>query len=102
MDIEPALQEQLRRRQELIDGVRRLLIDRLHVRRAPEEIDPDCPLFGAGLGLDSVDAVELVVGLDTEFGVRMASDTGVRRALRTVNTVVDLIQKERGDVGRSG
>ena len=39
----------------------------------PEDIEPDAPLFGGGLGLDSVDALELVVAIEKEFGIRVDS-----------------------------
>ena len=78
-------------REEVLGRVRRLLIDKLRVRRAPQEIDPDTPLFGSGLGLDSIDAVELLVCLDTDFGVRRPDDVTGRAVLRTVNGIVDLV-----------
>jgi len=78
-------------RQAVIDRVRRVLIESLGVRRAPDEIDPDAPLFGTGLGLDSVDAVELVVSLETEFGVHFEPGAMSRRVMRTVGTVTDAV-----------
>jgi len=78
-------------REEVLARVRRLLIEKLRVRRSPEEIDPDTPLFGSGLGLDSIDAVELLVCLDTDFGVRIPDDVTGRAVLRTVNGIVDLV-----------
>ena len=48
-------------REQALARIREILIQKLHVRRAPDEIDPDTPLFGTGLGLDSVDAVDLHV-----------------------------------------
>jgi acyl carrier protein len=85
------MQARLAERQALLDRVRRLLVEQLHLRREPDEIDPDCSLFGTGLGLDSVDAVELVVALETEFGVILPDGPPSRRALRTVNTLIDVV-----------
>jgi acyl carrier protein len=88
----------IQKREELLARVRRLLVEQLHIRRAPDEIDPDCPLFATGLGLDSVDAVELVVGLENEFGLVVDDGPPARRALRTVNTLIDLVlEKEAAD-----
>lgn len=84
------------RREHVLARVRRVLIDALEVERAPEEIDPDAPLFGTGLGLDSVDAVELVVSLETEFGVVLPDEGVGRRGMRTVGTVVDLVLAQQG------
>ncbi len=81
----------IERRTGVLDRVRKVLIERLHVPRAPGEIDPDAPLFGTGLGLDSVDAVELVVSLETEFSITLPEGVVTRRAMRTVGSVVDLV-----------
>jgi acyl carrier protein len=86
-----AIRDLVAHREDVLARVRLLLIEKLRVRRAPEEIDPDTPLFGTGLGLDSIDSVELLVCLDTDFGLRIPNDTSGRAALRTVNGVVDLV-----------
>jgi acyl carrier protein len=79
------------RRGDVVARVRTVLIDRLGIRREPDEIDPDAPLFGTGLGLDSVDAVELVVSLETEFSLQFPAGYMHRRLLRTVGTVADAV-----------
>ena len=91
MDERARVQTSISRRCEVVDGVRQVLIDRLGVRRASDEIDPDAPLFGTGLGLDSVDAVELVVSLEAHFHVHFPPGLMDRRALRTVGTVADVV-----------
>ena len=58
-------------REETLSRVRQLLIEELKVRREPDEIDPDTPLFGTGLRLDSVDAVELVIAVESAFRLRL-------------------------------
>ena len=80
----------------LLDRVRRMLRDTMKLRIEPESIDPDVPLFGTGLGMDSVDAVELVVQLDAVFGLTLSGSPWVSAKLRTVNTIVDAIM-EVGD-----
>jgi aminomethyltransferase len=92
----PELKDWLELRAQFLSRVRRVLIEELHVQRAPEEIDPDAPLFGTGLGLDSVDAVELVVSLETEFGFRLDDEHLARAAMRTVNSLVDLVMRRAG------
>jgi len=98
--VEIPLESYTQRREELLSRVRKILIDRLHVRRAPDEIDPDTSLFLSGLGLDSVDMVELVIACEAEFGVRIRSGTAGRARLRTLNNVVDFViseeEKSRG------
>jgi acyl carrier protein len=96
------LQQLIARRERVLAGVRRILIDDLHVRREPDEIDPDTPLFGTGLGLDSVDAVELVVSLESTLGARLPDSGAGRRWMRTVGTLVDfvLMTEEQRDGAR--
>lgn len=89
--MDPALRERLALRRSILERVRRLLIDELQVRREPDEIDPDTPLFGGGLALDSIDAVDLLIRLDSEFGIEITSDEEGRTVLRTVNSIVDLV-----------
>jgi len=64
---------------------------------APEQIGDDLPLFGPdGLGLDSIDALELVVSMEKTFGVGVPSSDVAGKALRTVNTIHDYISKNAG------
>ena len=85
------LTEQVAEREEVLGKVRQMLISVLDVQRAPDEIDPDAPLFGTGLGLDSIDAVEVVVSMEELFGVRLSDDAMVRAEMRTVNALVDVV-----------
>jgi acyl carrier protein len=56
--------------EELIEKVKLMIIDSLRIEgMSPDEIDSDAPLFGEGLGLDSIDALQLVVAMEKEFGV---------------------------------
>ena len=91
----PELANQIAEREEILRGLRSVLIDRMRLRREPDEIDPDAPLFGAGFALDSLDAVELVVCLDTMFGVSLPDNAQLRPHMRTLNTLVDLVLAHR-------
>ncbi len=62
-----------------------------------DEIDPDAVLFGTGLGLDSVDAVELTVAIESEFGVKVPDNEKSRSIFRTVNSLVDHILTSSND-----
>jgi acyl carrier protein len=81
----PAVSLYARRREEVLGDVRRMLIEKLRVQREPDEIDPDTALFGSGLGFDALDAVELTVCLDVDFGVKLP-ETGSGGWMRTVNS----------------
>ena len=85
-----------RQRELALADVRRLLIRSLDLRREPEEIDPDTSLFGTGLGLDSVDAVEIVIAMEIDLGVKLGDDQHRRRAMRSVNALVDAVLVHRG------
>ena len=61
----------------------------------PEQIADDQPLFQEGLGLDSIDALELVVSMEKTFGVGVPNSEVAAKALRTVNTIRDYILEKR-------
>lgn len=92
------LKQQIAEREEILGQVRRTLIDMLHVECIPEELDPDTPIFGTGLGLDSIDYVELVVFLERDYGIRLESPMDGRAAMRTINSLTDIIIAKRADV----
>jgi acyl carrier protein len=90
-DLEPALAQHLARRQDALERVRRVLVENLRVPLPAEQIELDAPLFGTGLGLDSVDAVELVVAIESEFGFRVPEGGAGPWALRTVHSLVEFV-----------
>jgi acyl carrier protein len=91
----PELAARIAAREAILAVLREVLIDRMRLRREPDEIDPDAPLFGAGFGFDSLDAIELVVCLDTMFGVALRDNGVLRQQMRTLNTVIDLVLAHR-------
>lgn len=54
--------------------VAQLIVEALHLEIAPEDIRPDEPLFGEGLGLDSIDALELSLAISRKYGLELKSD----------------------------
>lgn len=91
--MEADLSEYVAHRVAILDRVRHILRDTMKLQIEPEAIDPDAPLFGTGLGMDSVDAVELVVQLDTVFGLQLDGSPEAFVKVRTVNTIVDAIME---------
>lgn len=58
----------------------------------PENLSDDEPLIGSGLNLDSIDALELVVALEKEFGIKISSSEESRRALGSISQLADYIR----------
>lgn len=75
--------------------VKRMLVEQLHLRMDPSEIGDQVPLFGeAGLGLDSVDAIELVSGVESRFGYSFPSEDAARKVLTSVAALADHLAAE--------
>lgn len=91
--MDPELAAKIERRDEILRRIQKILIERLQVRRESNELDPDTPLFGAGIGLDSVDSVELIVSIEAEFGLKLRHEASGRRYMRTINTMADMISQ---------
>jgi acyl carrier protein len=73
--------------------IKHLLVSALHLEGlAPSDIADDAPLFGEGLGLDSVDALELVVALEKEFAIRIQSHEVGKEAFVSVSTLAAFIE----------
>jgi len=75
------------------DRIKRLIVDSLHLEGVrPESIEDDAPLFGEGLGLDSVDALELVVALEREFDIKIKSNEIGHEAFTSVASLAQFIE----------
>lgn len=78
--------------QNLRDAIKKMMVENLMLKVTADEIRDDMPLFGPdGLGLDSIDALELVVGLEKQFGVSVPNSEAARQALATVNSIHDYV-----------
>ena len=76
--------------------VKSLIVENLMLQIGAHEIADDQPLFGPGsLGLDSVDALQLVVALDKNYGVKVPDPAAAKEVLQSVNTMVAAIQKKQ-------
>ncbi len=81
---------------ELVGRLKELIIRTLRLEDTlPEEIVDSEPLFGEGLGLDSIDALELVVAIEREHGVEIPDAEVGRRAFASVNALADFILEKR-------
>lgn len=82
--------------EDLKDSIKALMVESLMLKTPKEEIADDLPLFGPeGLGLDSIDALELVVCLEKNFGVTVPNSDVAREALATVNSIHDYVVANR-------
>lgn len=75
--------------------IKQAMVRSLRLPMTPEEIGDSTPLFGEGLGLDSIDVLELVLEIERSFGVAIADqDTGTR-VLQSVDTIAAFIEANR-------
>ena len=81
---------------DLINDLKANIVESLKIEgMAPEQIDENAPLFGSGLDLDSIDALELVVSLEKKFGVTVPNSETAKTALATVNSIHDYVLANR-------
>jgi acyl carrier protein len=81
----------------VIDELKALLIDELNLEDlSPEDIDDNAPLFREGLGLDSIDALELAVILDQKYGVKIkADDERNANIFSSLTALADFVSENR-------
>ncbi len=83
----------------LIEELKKCIVESLELDDVtPEEIDADAPLFVEGLGLDSIDAVELVAILEKNYGIQVTEMETARAAFETVRTLATFITENQQKV----
>ena len=82
-------------RQATAQRVKELIVRRLKLDVDPNTIRNDAPLFGEGLGLDSIDALELVLGLEQEFGIKVEDEEVGVKAFASVDALCDFIEQKK-------
>ena len=79
---------------ELKAQIKQLLVENLMLKITAAEIGDDQPLFGPGsLGLDSVDALQLVVALDKNYGLKIPDSQGAQKIMQNVNSIVAAVEQ---------
>lgn len=76
---------------------KQMLIENLMLQLKPEEIGDEQPLFGPNsVGLDSVDALQIVVALDKKFGLKIQDPETAKRILHSVQSIAEAVSKHKG------
>jgi len=79
----------------LREQIKAMMVENLMLQKSAAEIADDQPLFGPGsLGLDSVDALQLVVALDKTFGLKIADPAAAKQILQSVNTMAEAVRQK--------
>ena len=82
--------------EDLREEIKEMMVENLMLKVPKEEIGDALPLFGAdGLGLDSIDALEIVVSLEKKYGVTIPNSETAKAALATVNSIHDYVVANR-------
>lgn len=81
---------------ELVKELKKLIIEKLKLEDiTADEIGDDTQLFGEGLGLDSIDALELVVALEKTYAIRIPDEDVGKEAFRSVSALADYVIKNK-------
>jgi len=79
---------------ELKSRIKQMVVENCMLKISAAEIGDDQPLFGPhGLGLDSIDALQLVVALEKDFGLKLSNVEVARKMMQTVNTIAAFVQE---------
>ena len=83
--------------EELIVELKQRIIEALNLEEmTPDDIDTDAPLFGEdGLGLDSIDALELIVLMEKRYGIKLASPPEGKAIFKSVRTIAEFVNENR-------
>jgi Acyl carrier protein len=81
---------------ELTQELKAKIINQLNLEDlSVDDLDDNTPLFGEGLGLDSIDALELIVMLDKSYGIKLSDPKEGRNVFKTIQTMADFIEANR-------
>ena len=81
---------------ELIWELKEKIIEALNLEEmSPEELDTNAALFGDGLGLDSIDALELIVLLEKNYGIKLANPAEGKAIFKNVRTIAEYVNANR-------
>ena len=82
--------------EELIIELKKQIIEVLNLEDVqPEDIENDAPLFGEGLGRDSIDALELIVMMEKVYGIKIKDPSAGKEIFKSINTMAEFVSKNR-------
>lgn len=82
--------------EELILELKKEIIDALNLEEmTPDDIDTDAPLFGDGLGLDSIDALEIIVLLEKKYGIKLANAAEGKAIFTSIRSIAEYVAQHR-------
>ena len=82
--------------EELVKELKSEIIEALSLEDiTPDDIDADAPLFGSGLGLDSIDALELIVMMEKNYGIKIKDPSVGKEIFRSIATMAEFVSKNR-------
>lgn len=80
----------------IIESLKAGLIEQLNLKQfTPDQINADEPLFGGGLGLDSIDALEIIVLIEKNYGVKISNPEEGRQVLKSIRSIAEFIESKR-------
>ena len=81
---------------ELILELKKKIIEALNLEEmTPDDIDADEALFGDGLGLDSIDALELIVLMEKDYGIKLANPAEGKAIFKSIRTIAEYVSSQR-------
>ena len=82
--------------EDLVLELKKQIIEVLNLEDVqPEDIENDAPLFGEGLGLDSIDALELIVMMEKNYGIKIKDPSAGKEIFKSINSMAEFVQANR-------
>lgn len=83
-------------KEQIVQELKEAIIEALNLEEiTPDEIDPATPLFREGLGLDSIDALEIIIILDRNYGIKLSNPAQAKEVFYSLDTLADFVERNR-------
>jgi len=82
--------------EQLVLELKEKIIEALNLEdMTPDDIDADAALFGDGLGLDSIDALEIIVLIEKNYGIKLSNSAEGKEIFKSINTIAEFVKEHR-------